>query len=235
MTNPDTSIGGRQGSFETTAWSMIQAFQSGDESDRRAAMERLIEQYWKPVYYFIRLQWRKSNADSKDLTQLFFAHLLEGGTLDQLAQERGRFRAFIRVALKNFLTNAYHADRALKRGGGRPLVSLQQFEDADRDLPDESANPADVLDREWKRALMTQGLERLRLAYDGAGKPVRYELFQRYYIESKSALTHAQLAAHFGVSEVEVNNTLADARRRLKRIVFGIVRESVTNEAEFQL
>ncbi len=132
MAHGDTSIGGPREGFHTTAWSMILAYQKGNEIDRQEAITQLIEQYWKPVYYYIRLQWGHTNEDSKDLAQQFFAHLLEAQTLTQVARSRGRFRAFLKATLKNYLTNDYWHGRALKRGGGKQVVSLQQLQEADR-------------------------------------------------------------------------------------------------------
>ena len=235
MKDRDTTLGGALRGFETTQWSQVARAQDGHHDLRRKALEELLRRYWKPVYAYIRLQWNRSNEDSKDLTQEFFAWLLESDALQQIQKERGRFRTFIRVALRNFLSNEYEAGKAVKRGGGRTIVSLQELEAAGLNLPSSAANPEAALDREWKRALLEQALDALREDYRAVDKLVSYQVFEAYYFALQAEPSHADLAAKFGLSLVDVNNILADARERFRRHVYTLVSELVTDAEGFRV
>src|SRR5262245_9712599 len=106
MTDRDTSIGGSRKGFPTTIWSDIIA--AGDSSDpqSRDRLDRLLRTYWKPVFAYVRSSWRKPVEDAKDLTQAFFASVLQKGYLSRLDPDRGSFRGYLKKALKHFLIDA---------------------------------------------------------------------------------------------------------------------------------
>ena len=109
--------------FATTHWSVVLTAGDSDPDRARTALSQLCEGYWYPLYAFLRR--RGSGAEeARDLTQGFFADLLERGDLGGADPERGRFRSFLLTALKNFAANAHEREAALKRGGGRSRLSL---------------------------------------------------------------------------------------------------------------
>jgi hypothetical protein len=111
--------------FATTHWSVVLAAQ-GQSTEAKAALEKLCRIYWWPLYGFVRRQGYKPE-DAQDLTQAFFARLLERRDLKTVRQERGRLRSYLLASLKNFLSKARHREMTVKRGEGRPLVSLEDF------------------------------------------------------------------------------------------------------------
>ena len=105
----DTTLGGTARAFPTTQWSQVLGAQDKTQPGNRDRLDALLRAYWRPVYTYIRLGWRKSNEDSKDLTQAFFARLLQNGLIASARADSGRFRSYLKQALKNFLIDA---DRA---------------------------------------------------------------------------------------------------------------------------
>src|SRR5579862_6394922 len=120
----DTQIGGRDGKFPPTRYSIVLAVQSEDEHERRRALDVLIAAYWKPVYKYIRIRWGKDNEEAKDLTQQFFVRLLEKDFLESYDSTRARLRTFLRVCLDRFLSNAETAEHRIKRGGDLAFLPL---------------------------------------------------------------------------------------------------------------
>ncbi len=120
-----TTIGGDETRFGATRWSLVLRAREG-VANGRESLEDLVRIYWKPVYAHVRRHWGKTNEDSKDLTQAFFADLLTRPFLARVTPEAGSFRTFLRRCLENFLRNRHDADRALKRGGGTDLLPLQE-------------------------------------------------------------------------------------------------------------
>src|SRR5262245_31972625 len=155
-----TDIGGPAGGFPSTSWSLVRAA-TDPAGGWREPMGALLGRYWKPVYQFVRIRWRKSNEDAKDLTQEFFAFLLDGDDLRRAAPEHGTFRSYLKTALDHFLVDEHRKAGALKRGGGLGRVALD-FSDLDPCLEDESeASPEAAFDREWVAACLREGVLRL--------------------------------------------------------------------------
>jgi RNA polymerase sigma-70 factor (ECF subfamily) len=166
--------------FATTQWSVVMA--AGDDHHEEAfeALSRLCESYWYPLYAYVRR--RTSENEARDLTQSFFAHLLDKNTVAAADQTRGRFRAFLLTALKNFLTNEWAKERAVKRGGGATHLSLD-FEDGDSRLriePSAGETPEHLYERQWAMALLDRVLSRLREEYVAAGKERQFDLFKPF-------------------------------------------------------
>src|SRR5437867_9766320 len=99
-TDPLTELGGVRRDFPSTCWSRFSAALPEDLASRRAAVEELSRRYWKPIYAYIRAKWAKTNEDAKDLTQDFFVWMLEGDFISRADSSRGRFRAYVKVALQ---------------------------------------------------------------------------------------------------------------------------------------
>lgn len=147
----ETSIGGSSVRFHTTLWSVVREAKEGS----REALERLVSIYWKPVYFFVRRRGYDVEA-AKDLTQSFFAALLEREFLEKVAADRGRFRSFVLASLVHFLADERDRARALKRGGGFNFV------EAETDLASADPAPEKAFLREWAREVVGRAVERLR-------------------------------------------------------------------------
>jgi RNA polymerase sigma-70 factor (ECF subfamily) len=147
----ETSIGGPGAGFQTTLWSTVREAGAGG----REAMERLVELYWKPAYFFIRRRGHDVEA-AKDLTQSFFATVLEKGYVGQFEAQRGRFRTFLRASLAHFLANERDKAVTLKRGGGLVFTGLEE------ELASTDRDPERAFQRRWALEVTTRALDRLR-------------------------------------------------------------------------
>jgi RNA polymerase sigma factor (sigma-70 family) len=239
------------GNFPATRWSAIVAARSADPAERTRALDALLAAYWKPVYKYIRLRWMKSSEDAQDLTQDFFARLLEKNLLHGYDPARGRLRTFLRACVDHLVTNQDRDDRRQKRGGGALHLSLD-FRAADGELQrlDPAVPPEmdEFFEREWVRSVFSAGVERLRASLESRGKSVYFRIFERYDLEDAfdrapdGALnivpdrrpSYQDLAREFGLTPATVTNYLAYARREFRRIVLDFLRETAASDQEFR-
>jgi len=199
----DTDIGGAGGAFPDTRMSAIRGAASDDTAERRAGWDRVAAAYWKPVYKYVRLRWRASNEDAKDLTQAFFARAMEKQYFNDYDPALARFSTFVRMCLDRFLSNEAQAAARLKRGGG-----MRRVEEFDEPAAD------DFFHREWERAVFHDAIEALRGRLDAK----RFGLFEQYDLaDGGERPTYRQLAEQFGIKETDVTNHLSAARRELRR------------------
>ncbi|HSA93297.1 MAG TPA: sigma-70 family RNA polymerase sigma factor [Terriglobales bacterium] len=232
----DTSMGGGSARFPQTRWSAIEAARSDDPAERQRALETLIAAYWKPVYKYVRVQWNRSNEDAKDLTQEFFARLIEKDFLESYDPAKARLRTFLRVCVDGVVQNADRAARRLKRGGDAVMLSLD-FETAEHELGRSAPAPAeDFFEREWVRSLFELAIEGLKKECEARGKMVHFQLFERYDMDDAGERrpTYEQLARETGLATTDVTNYLAWARREFRRIVLEKLREMTATEDEFR-
>lgn len=240
--DPDTDIGGQRGSFPATRHSMVSAAASADAETRSRAFGALVAGYWKPVYKYLRIRWRLSNEDAKDLTQGFFARALEKGFFAAFDPARGRFRTFLRTCVDRFAANVRQAETRVKRGGETTILPLD-FESAEGELRrHEAAADGDLeemFEREWARSLFARAVEDLRARCAAAGRPVRSALFERYDVEGAEDAsrrpTYEELGREFGLPASQVTNELAAARREFRRSVLRLLRSETASEEEFRL
>jgi RNA polymerase sigma factor (sigma-70 family) len=234
----DTQIGGPAGKFPTTRRSLLVAVRSEDPQEQRRVLDTLIAAYWKPVYKYIRLRWGKDNEQAKDLTQEFFARLLEKEFLEGYDPARARLRTFLRVCLDRFLGNAQSAEQRLKRGGDIAFVPLD-FETAEGELrhlePRSTEDAEAFLDREWTRSVFANALEKLQTECTANGKQKHFQLLELYDIEEGGKqLTYEEVARQFGLKASDVTNYLSYARREFRRIVLESLREMTVSDDEFR-
>jgi len=238
--NDDTKIGGAGSRFPITHHSAVQAARSEDPAERALGFELLLAAYWKPAYKYIRIRWRKSNEDAKDLTQGFFARALEKGFFGEYDPAKASFRTFLRVCLDGFVANEIKAAGRAKRGGGLLSVSLD-FDQAARELDlqpaAEGVSIEDYFYREWARRLFELAVETLRADLEARGKRIHFELFARYDLADTGPggrPTYAELAVELGVSPTDVTNYLALARREFRKALLDRLRELTGDEREFR-
>lgn len=238
--DPDTDLGGRQHAFPATQGAVLRAACDADPAIRNPAFATLVASYWKPIYKYIRLAWHRSNEDAKDLTQAFFARVLEKDFLARYDPERVRFRTYLRVCLDGFLANEHQAAARLKRGGGRPILSLD-FDSADRELgrlePVDPANLDEWFRREWVRGLFELAVDSLREYCAAEAKSAAFTVFERYDLSDdpqQPRPTYAELAQALDLPVTQVTNYLAYARRHFRRLILEQLRTMTASDEEFQ-
>jgi RNA polymerase sigma factor (sigma-70 family) len=234
----DTSIGGVRQQFPSTHWSLIEGTRSPHAEQRRRALDKLISAYWKPVYKYIRLHWKKENEPAKDLTQEFFARLVEKRLLDRFDPERARLRTYLRVCVDGMVMNEDKAAQRVKRGGDCTRVPLD-FESAEGELTQlpiaAPGNPEELFSREFARSLFGLALDRLRRECEDKGKTLHFQLLELYDVEEGGKqLTYDEVARRFGLKPTDVTNYLAYARREFRRIVLDELRAMTATEDEFR-
>ena len=215
----DTQIGGANARFPDTRSSAISAAVSDDAGRRGPGQEALVAAYWKPVYRYIRIRWRCSNEDAKDLTQGFFTAAIERNFFAGYDGRKGTFRTFLRVCLDRFLANARKYASRQKRSGEVAVV--------------EPESPEEIFEREWTRSVFEDAVEELRASFQSRGRGVAFAVFERYDL-AENPESYDQLAREFGISSATVTNYLASARRELRKLVLNRVRSVSAGEREFR-
>ena len=174
--------------------------------------------------------------EAQDLTQSFFAQLLEKNYVRQAIPERGRFRAFLLAALKHFLSKEWKKGRAQKRGGGRISMSLD-FDGADSSLQFEPAaglTAEQLYDQEWACVLLNRILNRLSLEFEEAGKATLFLELRGFLIGDHSGTTYAQVAERLKITNVAARQAVTRMRRRYRELLREEIAETVSNPAEVE-
>lgn len=202
--------------------------------DAAAALEALCQAYWYPLYAFIRWQ-DHGPEDAQDLTQAFFAKLLEKDYLRAADRDKGRFRTFLRVALKRFLANEWDRARRLKRGGGQATIPLDTAVAEQRYQAEPSSDllpPDRIFERRWAMTLLDQALERLRAEYEQDAKAMEFEHLKETLTAERGAVPYAALAAKLDVSEGAARVAVHRLRKRFREIFRATVADTVSNPDE---
>src|SRR5271165_2509283 len=162
--------------FATTHWSVVLRAGDGGSPESAAALEKLCRAYWYPLYAFVR-STGQGPEEARDLTQEFFARLLEKGWLTGADPDRGRFRTFLLAALKHFLANEWHRTQTIKRGGGQERIILDEL-DAEAQFalePRDGTTPESLYDRRWATTLIARAQDRLRDEMIAGGEGEKFE------------------------------------------------------------
>jgi hypothetical protein len=230
----DTSIGGPRFRFPLTQCSVIADLGGADAALRLSAYEKIVAAYWKPAYKHVRLRWKTSNEDAKDLVQGFFTCALDKAFFVDFDPARATFRTYLRACLDRFVANENQAARRLKRGGGVTLVSLD-FESAERELALAAPAGEDCFQKEWIRGLFELAVGALRLRCEAEGRQLQFRVFERYDLNAaEERITYGQLALELGVAPTAITNYLAAMRRDLRRLVLENLRRITSGEREFR-
>ena len=229
------TLRGRTAAFDPTRWSVVLlAAQSQSNDDARRAMNFFCRAYWPPLYSFLRRSGHAA-SDAQDLVQGFFAHLQEYDTLHRADPEKGRMRTFLIGALRHFLSNERARARTLKRGGGQPLISLDDsLAQAETFLATSGAEePSVVYDRNWASTVVSHAWERLRAGYAAEGKE-RWlaEVKPLLFGDSTSALSQEQLSTRFGQSVSTLRVALFRLRQRYRQSLREEIAQLVSDSAE---
>ncbi|HEU0370048.1 MAG TPA: hypothetical protein VFR42_12595 [Candidatus Acidoferrum sp.] len=176
--------------------------------------------------------------DAQDLTQSFFAYLIEHKIYARVDRQKGRFRSFLLASMKNFLAHASDRERTLKRGGGQNFLPLheEQIENAESLFQTHSSSSEDrVFDRSWAAALVTAGLERLAADYKGESKEKLFRELRAFLGGGAGPpRPYAELAVRLGMSESTLRTHVTRLRARYREALHAEVRRTVATEAQAQ-
>ena len=218
----------RDAAFHTTRWSMVLAAGKDEGTASSAgALETLCQAYWYPLYVYIRRRTRQVH-EAQDMTQAFFEKLLEKKTLANADPDRGRFRAFLLTACKRFLANEWDKRNALKRGGGKNVLSLdfEAAEDRYAIEAEESLTPEVVYEQQWAITMLSTVLDQLAAEFDARGKRDQFDVLKPFLSGSK-AITHAEAAAELGMQEGAVKVAAHRMRTRYRELIRAEIAQTV--------
>jgi DNA-directed RNA polymerase specialized sigma24 family protein len=229
------SDGGLPRGFVTTHWSVVLAAKDQATPEGAQALETLCRTYWYPLYAFIRGSGYAAH-DAQDLTQGFFARLLAKDYLRVVERERGRFRTFLRMALKRFLANEWHKGRAEKRGGGdAPLtfdtaLAEQRFQ-SDRS---DAQGPDQIYDRRWALTLFEEAVGRLEREYAANGKSLELEQLKPHLTAARGQIPYAAVASMMHTSEGAARVAVHRLRKRFRELFRTVIADTVSAPEEIE-
>jgi len=228
-------------SFPLTRLSVLAAAQSQDAGERSRALDLLFAAYWKPVYKYLRLRFSQAPQDAQDLTQGFFAELLERDLLSRFDPAKSRLRTYLRLCADSFALNEIKFASRKKRGGEITHVALD-FSAAEDELRTQTIDPGKIpspesleefFEKEWIRSLFSAAVEGFQSLCEVRGKQKAFALFEEYDLDGEENLSYADLAEKHGLSATDVNNHLAWARREFRRIATESLHALCGSEEEF--
>lgn len=224
MTPRDSEIDrppARSDRFATTHWSMVVSAGGPRSSDAGRALAALCENYWFPLYAFVRRAGYTAD-DAQDLTQEFFACLLAKNYLAVADRQRGRFRSFLLGAMKHFLANQQRRNASQKRGGNQPVLSLNFCAGEDRYQqiePVDNLTPERLYERRWALTLLDLVLGRLRDEFRTAGKLELFDALKPFLAGKTSKATYLSVAERLGMTEGAMKVAVHRLRRRYRKLL----------------
>ena len=228
----DSNAGGRA-RFATTQWSLVLAAGNRGSPDAEEALARLCSLYWYPVFAFVRGQ-RYSPDEAQELTQSFFARLIEKNDLEDADRNRGRFRSFLLASCRHFLSNERDRERRLKRGGDAvriPIDTVSAESRYQRALS-HSETPERLYDRQWCLTLLDSVLDTLRNEYTAAGNEVLFGRLSGFLTFDENAGTYADAARDLDMTPAAVKVAAYRLRGRYRDALRRCVSETVASESE---
>jgi RNA polymerase sigma factor (sigma-70 family) len=229
----DDTVAATPARFATTHWSVVLAAGGSTSPQASAALEQLCRTYWYPLYAFLRRRGY-TEPDAQDLTQAFFARLLERRDLRRVGREGGRFRSYLLTSLTRFLRDEWDKARAAKRGGGREVFSLdaQEADGRYRLEPPDGSSADKLYARRWALTTLEGALDRLRDECAADGKTRQWELLHPLLAEDVPAGTYDNLAAELSVAPGNVSVMLCRLRKRYRELVRAEVARTVSSPVE---
>ncbi|HEY9173427.1 MAG TPA: sigma-70 family RNA polymerase sigma factor [Verrucomicrobiae bacterium] len=225
----------RRSAFVTTQWSAVLSAGRRDTAQSRSALEQLCRNYWPPLYAYVR-RLGHSPHDAQDLTQEFFARLLENRMVARADPERGRFRSFLLASLKNFLSHEWEKARAQKRGGRSQILSLDLDTAESRCVQPAApgSSPDQAYDRQWALALLDLVLRRLRKEYADCGRDDLFLALKESLSGGRSEIPYRELGARLALSEGAVKVAAHRLRQRYRELLREEIAQTVAGPEEVE-
>lgn len=210
--------------FARTRWSLVISAQQGNSAAADAALARLCEIYWYPIYAFLRRKGH-SKHEAEDLTQGFFAHVLRREWLKNVGPEKGRFRTFVLRCLTNFVLNQPKLPSTI------PL-DFSCADDRYTKEPVDNVTPEQLFELRWAASVLERALAQVRQEYIAAGKNERYEALLPYLTKETAPGPFATVAMHLGMSPEAARQETRRLRERFREAINGEIAESVSGAEE---
>ncbi len=214
--------------FVTTQWSVVVAAGQADDADRDAALATLCQNYWYPLYAYVRRRGRNAH-DAQELTQELFSQLLDKQWLQAADQEKGRFRAFLLTAFKRFLAREHERANAKTRGGGLQTLSLDVYS-AERQYqlePADERTPESLYERRWALTLLDRVLTELETEYVERGKVDLFSRCRLFLTGSSPSTTCAAIGESLDMTENAVKVAVHRLRKRYRELLQSEVAQTI--------
>jgi RNA polymerase sigma-70 factor (ECF subfamily) len=220
--------------FTTTQWSVVREAQ-GESPAAQEALEKLCRTYWRPIYAFLRRQGFRP-AEAEDITQGFFAQLLERRSLSAVRKEKGRLRSYLLGALKYFLADEQRRSMAIKRGKGQRLIPIQELR-ADERIEMEPADPVTaemIYERRWALTVLEQVLGRLKDEYRAAGNAALFDSLKQLLPDEPGSPSQAEIATQLGMTENAVRQAFYRFRQRYQSLLREEIAHTVATPGDIE-
>jgi len=219
--------------FQTTQWSMVRSAGDLTSPGVQAALARLCQTYWLPIYAFIRKRGH-SPEQAEDLVQDFFGGFLEKNYVAKAVRDRGRFRSFLMSSVENFLHNVHDRNQAKKRGGGVPLLSLnvQDAEACYLAEPTDETDPAKAFEQRWASTVLHTVLQRLRNEFVEAGRSELFEALHAHLWGDDQCVPYPELAQRFSLTVANVKTSAYRLRRRYQELLREEIAQTISQPGE---
>lgn len=211
-----------------TPWSTILETRDRSSPNWQRRFESLVAKYWKPVYWFLVRRWSLPRDHAADLTQEFFVRFYEYEFAKDTSPDRGRFRTFLKMRLKNLVIDDLRRRTAQKRGGLADIVHMSE-DDPEPKWP--GLSPEEAFDRDWAMCLMKEAVKEARTVLEEQGKPHVFQAFQMCVL-SAPPKSYRECADALGAKVGDVRNYVFQARAKLRQILRRYIADSVDREAD---
>ncbi len=220
--------------FTSTHWSVVLEAQ-GESPSAQEALEKLCRIYWRPIYSFLRRRGIQPE-DAEDVTQGFFALLLERRDLNTVRKEKGRLRSYLLSAVKNFLADERRHAMAVKRGKGKWLIPLEELRERERiDVERrDRLTPDQIYERRWALTVLEQVLARLRGEYRSAGNVRFFEQMKKMLMDEPDRPSQAEIAAEFEMTENAVKQAFYRFRQRYQSLLREEIAHTVATPGDIE-
>ncbi len=225
------AAGGRE-AFPATRWSIVRAARDSDEGAAQRALGDLCGAYWYPLYAYVR----RSGCgveESQDLTQEFFARLLEKGWLGGVDQSRGKFRSWLLTVMKHFLVNEWRKGQRQRRGGGMAMISLDAEERFAAE-PVDHTTPETIYAKRWAEAVLARVHERLRAECEAEGNSGRFDVLKAYLLHDGEAPSYKEAAESLSLSDTALKSAIFRLRKRYGEVFRDEIAQTVDDPREVE-
>lgn len=233
VSSPNNQADSAPAYFLTTHWSLVLRAAGQDSASAHEALCELCRNYWYPLYSYARRQGQ-SPPDAEDLTQGFFARLLEKNYVADANRNQGRFRSFLLTAFKHFLANDWDRKHAQKRGGFRTVVEIDQAMAEARFESDfhDPHQPDVQFDRQWVTTLLERVMSQLRGEYSETGRSRLFEVLKDALVKDDDARSYSEMAVELNVTEPAVKAAVQRMRARYREILRLEIGRTVSSPGE---